>query len=190
MAITNSAKTPVGICQNLINQINSVADLPVPFTKNTPVTLASIGMTANSTCKTVEELAILMTPLLMEKFRFKEDAEKELLCQGQLFFEKSGIRNDKYQRISWELMFEFGPRKIPWIPFQSTIAVPKTSWATLFSLDERKLIMSLLDVDLSNSVVNGILFIFPLGFFALSSTWTAELDDLVRLETLMPMREK
>ena len=51
-------------------------------------------MTANSTCKTAEELAIILTPLLMEKFRFKEDTEKELLRQAQLFFEKSGITND------------------------------------------------------------------------------------------------
>jgi len=54
------------------------------------VTPASIGMAANSTCETAEELAILVAPLLlMEKFRFKEDAELvELLCQAQLFFEK------------------------------------------------------------------------------------------------------
>jgi len=32
MAVTDSAKTPVGVCQNLINQINGVADLLVPST--------------------------------------------------------------------------------------------------------------------------------------------------------------
>ena len=75
MAVTESAKTPVGVCQNLINQINSIADLPVHSIVNTPVTPASIGMTANSACETAEELAILVTPLPMEKFRFKDDAE-------------------------------------------------------------------------------------------------------------------
>ena len=67
--------------------------LAVPSIANTPVTPASIGMTANSTGETAEELAILVTPLLMEKFRFKDDAEPELLHQAQLFFEKSGITN-------------------------------------------------------------------------------------------------
>ena len=76
MAVIDSAKTSVGVCQNLINQINGVTDLLVPSTANTPVTPASIGMTANSTCKTAEELAILVTPLLMEKFRFKEYSVK------------------------------------------------------------------------------------------------------------------
>jgi len=94
MAVTDPATPAVGISQNLINQINGVANLPVLSTATTPVTPASIDMTANSTCKTAEELAILVTPLLTEKFRFKEDAEKELLRQAQLFFEKSGVTND------------------------------------------------------------------------------------------------
>ena len=94
MAVTDSATTPVSCCQNLINQSNSVANLLVPSTATIPATPASIGLIANSTCETAEELAILVTPLLMEKFRFKEDAEKELLCQAQLLFEKSGVTND------------------------------------------------------------------------------------------------
>ena len=94
MAVTDSAKTLVGVCQNLINQMNGVVNLPVPSIVNTRVTPASIGMTANSTCETAEELAILVTPLLMEKFRFKTDNEQELLRQAQLFSEKSGVTNN------------------------------------------------------------------------------------------------
>ena len=77
MAVTDSPSAPVGVCQNLINRLNGIADLPVPSIANTPATPASIGMTANSTCETAEELAILLTPLLMEKFRFKTDTEDE-----------------------------------------------------------------------------------------------------------------
>jgi len=94
MAVTDPPSVPVGIYQNLINQMNGVADLPVSSIANTPATLASIVMSANSTCKTAEELAILLTPLLMEKFRFKTDTEDELLRQAQLFLEKTGVTND------------------------------------------------------------------------------------------------
>ena len=94
MAVTDSPSAPVGVCQNIINRLNGVADNPVPVIANTPATPASIGMTANSTCETAEELAVLLTPLLMEKFRFKTDTEAELLRQTQSFLEKTGVTND------------------------------------------------------------------------------------------------
>ena len=94
MAVTDSPSVPVGVCQNIINRLNGVADQPVATIANTPATPASIGMSANSTCETAEELAILLTPLLMEKFRFKTDTEEELLRQTQFFLGKTGVTND------------------------------------------------------------------------------------------------
>jgi len=85
--------------QNLIDEISViqntalVADATTPAT---PATLEPIGLVQTSACESLEDLSQLVTPLLVDKlkFKFKGAAVEELEVQLHLFMEKNGIYND------------------------------------------------------------------------------------------------
>ena len=60
----------------------------------TPATPESIGLVQTSACESAEDLSRLVTPLLVEKFKFKGAAVEELEVQVHHFLEKNGIFND------------------------------------------------------------------------------------------------
>ena len=82
------ATPATGTCQNLIDKLNGVRNT-APVTNAmipaTPVTPELIGLVQTSACESAEDLSRLVTPLLVEKFKFKGSAAEEVEVQVHLF---------------------------------------------------------------------------------------------------------
>ena len=86
-----------GTSQNFIDKLNGVlntAPVTTAMIPATPATLELIGQVQTSACESAEDLSRLVTPLLVEKFKFKGDAVEELEVQVHLFLEKKCVQND------------------------------------------------------------------------------------------------